>query len=295
MDKGHELLIKNKLGYYSVKNKPTEKELDTYYTEKYFQDESGAYQSNYSVEELKFFNSKIQQRFSRCQEIQKIDSGVFLDIGCGEGFALDFYRRQGWDVTGYDFSDYGLLKHNPKCKNFLKLGNINTSIQNAIKEKKKFDLIFITNVLEHLIEPEDFLDKLHSILNNNGIACITVPNDFSILQEFLVEKNYVERDYWVAIPDHLNYFNYESLSRLLKEKNYECHDIISDFPIDWFLLNQHSNYINKPENGKDAHLARVQIESMLSQYPEKAVNLFFSNLASLGMGRDLTAFISSKQ
>ena len=32
-------------------------------------------------------------------------------------------------------------------------------------------------------------------------------NDFSILQKYLMERNHINSEFWVAIPDHVSYFN----------------------------------------------------------------------------------------
>ena len=49
------------------------------------------------------------------------------------------------------------------------------------------------------------------------------------------------------------------------------------------------------EEGKKVHLARVQIENLLNKSHNNEINLFYSQLAKIGMVRDLTVFISSKR
>ena len=40
-------IIKNKYGFFEIKNKPSKKELQEYYAQKYFQEDKGCYESNY--------------------------------------------------------------------------------------------------------------------------------------------------------------------------------------------------------------------------------------------------------
>ncbi len=68
--------------------------------------------------------------------------------------------------------------------------------------------------------------------------------------------------------------------------------MVGDFPIDLFLLHPGSNYVRDPSQGAEAHKARVQAELFLGQYPHQRVNDFYSALASVGLGRNLTAFLT---
>jgi hypothetical protein len=133
-------------------------------------------------------------------------------------------------------------------------------------------------------------------MNPNSVILITVPNDFSKVQEELFERGLVEKQYWVAIPDHLNYFSATSLNALATEAGFEVSDIFADFPIEWFLFNDSSNYSSEPTKGKGAHLARVMIDSLItSQQDFKAVKNFWSSLAGIGHGRVITAVCKKVQ
>ena len=48
------------------------------------------------------------------------------------------------------------------------------------------------------------------LLSPGGIICIQVPNDFNQLQ-LLALKKVTKKEWWVAIPDHINYFDFQSL------------------------------------------------------------------------------------
>ena len=45
-----------------------------------------------------------------------------------------------------------------------------------IENKENFDLIFCTEVLEHLLYPERVLRNIYNLLNDQGVLFITVPN-----------------------------------------------------------------------------------------------------------------------
>ena len=103
----------------------------------------------------------------------------------------------------------------------------------SMKEKgHKFDVIFLGNVLEHVLDPAALVDQLKNLLEKDGLLVITVPNDFSDLQRFLLDKSEVDEEYWITYPDHLNYFNLNNLSKLLSDRNLPVIDKFSDFPIE---------------------------------------------------------------
>lgn len=50
-------------------------------------------------------------------------------------------------------------------------------------------------------------------------------------------------------PEHINYFNFESITRLLERNGFSIIEITSTFPLELFLL-MGDNYIGNNEIGK---------------------------------------------
>jgi 2-polyprenyl-3-methyl-5-hydroxy-6-metoxy-1,4-benzoquinol methylase len=284
-------LKKHEWGFYEVSEKPSSEELQKYYANKYYQESKGTYQISYSQEEKRYFNVKLEQKLEKIKSIRGTIPGKMLDIGCGEGFALEYFRANQWTVEGLDYSDAGVKGVNPECLDFLITGDIPTLLKQKCNDLEKYDLIMLTNVLEHLLDPLGLLEQLKCLLNSNGVISITVPNDFSMLQDYLMSSKKVDADYWVVVPDHLYYFDHNSLRMTCENVGYFCHDVLADFPIDIFLLNSHANYIQNKSLGKEAHRSRVALENLLSQNPLAKINEFYSSMAKVGLGRDLTIFL----
>jgi 2-polyprenyl-3-methyl-5-hydroxy-6-metoxy-1,4-benzoquinol methylase len=286
-------LKQHRLGFWEVSKKPTPIELQKYYADKYYQEGMGSYDIEYSSDELAYFKSKLEQRMGVIQQYFSFDatSKSLLDVGCGEGYALSFFREKGWNVRGFDFSSAGVKSKNPSCLDVLETGDVFELLRSEIDTGRKYDIVWLQNVLEHVIDPINLLQSLRKLVSPNGIAVLTVPNDCSITQMALLNNHHIDSAFWVAPPDHLSYFDCESLKSVTEFTGWECVELLSDFPVDWFLFNPNSNYVNNRNVGKDAHRARVQIENLIHKQPIEDVLNFWSAAAKLGIGRDITAFL----
>ncbi len=286
-------LKKHPLGYWEIANKPTTDELQKYYAEKYYQEGQGSYELAYSQEELSYFNAKLEQRFAVLQRHLSPVAAKFrlLDVGCGEGYALAFFRKQGWSVCGIDFSSAGVASKNPDCRDALLTGDIFALLNAELAAGKSYDVVWLQNVLEHVLDPLSLLNSLRSLVAPGGLAVVTVPNDCSITQRAALAAKHIDHAFWVAPPDHLTYFDSHSLANTANETGWQTVEMLGDFPVDWFLFHPASNYVRDRPVGKSAHKARVQIENLISKQPIDDVIRFWSAAAKLGLGRDITAFL----
>jgi len=283
------MLQKNNVGYYEIIDKPTLAELSTYYEKKYYQEARGSYELNYSQQELDYFNARLSRIHYLIDQHQSAEAKrSFLDVGCGEGFALAYFANKNFQVRGLDFSSAGIRKQNPAFIECVETGNLFDLLEKKFLHSQKYDVILLQNVLEHVVDPLALLQLVKQLLEPSALVIITVPNDFSLTQKYLLAKGCIDYEFWVCPPDHLSYFDYESLQSILIHSGYIVRDLISDFPIDWYLFHPGSNYIKNSSNGKPAHSSRVMIENMLHSNDISKVVSFYRSLAQLGAGRDLT-------
>ncbi|AEA42229.1 class I SAM-dependent methyltransferase [Fluviicola taffensis] len=290
-----DLVVKNKYGYLEIAEKPTPKELEKYYAETYFQTSQGAYEAIYSKDELQFFDNSNHLKSEVIADFFKTDrksKRKLLDVGCGEGFSMNYFFKQGWEVTGIDYSFDGVQKQNPAMESFVLQGDIYMRIEELIEKGEQYDVILILNVLEHVIDPVLVLKQLRKLVSTGGLLIILVPNDFSALQENLLADQKISKKFWVKTPDHLNYFSKESLIALCEDHQFKFHKCLSDFPIDYFLANPDSNYIEDGKKGKNCHQARMWLDNLhCSISIQKTIELYEA-FANLGSGRQLTAYFT---
>jgi len=284
-------LIRSQFGHYSVNPEEVEQmSLSDYYRDVYFQHNLGSYAHEYSGIEIDAMRREQYLRLASYVEVTGSEEpGKFLDIGCGEGWNMLFMTQREWAAIGLDFSDAGIKLHNPTLEDRLHTGDFFDCLAELIDQELKFDLIYLGNVLEHVSTPELLLNAVSALSSGGGVIQIRVPNDFSRLQLGLIEAKFVDKPYWVALPDHLQYFDSASLECFVESLRFSIKDAFSSFPIDWFLANEFSNYVADSTRGKAAHNARLVIEGILDESNSQTELLnFYRSLYQVGMGRDLT-------
>lgn len=209
-----------------------------------------------------------------------------IDVGCGDGsFLLEMNKLGFENVVGLDQS--------PGIERAMKLGFgefYRKNLWEFLAESEKSggtdaDAIVMVNVLEHVAEPIDLLDRFYNIMPKNSLLTIAVPNDFSPLQNaFLKVKGHLP--WFVHVPDHLNYFDFETLKHTLSNSGFGVIDQQALFPLELFLL-QDLDYIENPDLGPVAHQRRVMFEdNMKAAGMTDVLDKFYEALAAGGFGRD---------
>ena len=155
---------KNQFGFYEIINKPTPEELKDYYAAKYYQNAYGSYEKSYSEEEILYCKNKLLQKLLIIDKLINYGENTFLDVGAGEGWALDCFKKQGWNCTGLDYSEFGCKVHNPDCLTDMIVGDIYENIQKLIINKEEYQVILLDNVLEHVIEPLSLLKSVKKLM-----------------------------------------------------------------------------------------------------------------------------------
>lgn len=278
-------------GYWRVQSLPTSDELAAYYAGRYYQEARGSYEHNYGESELRHIRGKIALRWSLAAQGQVVP-GRLLDVGCGEGFVLAHGAASGWSVRGIDFSDAGLRGQHPQLLPYLTTGDLFACLEDEISKGVTYEIVWLQNVLEHVIDPIVLLRQLKALTAPGGCLVVTVPNDFSRLQHVAMTTGLIDSCFWIALPDHLNYFSADSLRSVATRTGWLCRDLLGDFPVDWFLFNAQSNYVADRSKGKSAHHARIALENLILEADPREATAFFAGLARVGMGRDLTAFLT---
>ena len=136
-----------------------------------------------------------------------------LDLGCRNG-VLTKYFVQNNDVLGVDIDKESLGVANEN----LKINTLLMDLNGDWKElgDKRFDVVVLGEVLEHLYFPGVVLEKIRKHLNDNGLLLGSIPNAFSLknrLRYFLARK----KETPLGDPTHINHFSFYELKDLLEK------------------------------------------------------------------------------
>ena len=171
---------------------------------------------------------RIKNTFSKISKKLNLDSNSFvLDIGCMQGFFLDYLKNKYLcKVLGIETEDY-YLKQNDQL-NIIKSDLIEFS-QNE-NNFNKFDLIIMSHAFEHFSDPIKVLDCIKKILKKNGKCLIIVPNIDSNLSK-LTKSSWG----WLQPAAHFFHYSKKSLSKIFNKSKLR-HYLVSENGGDSLLL-----------------------------------------------------------
>ena len=121
---------------------------------------------------LSIESKKISSYGRNFELIQKFSTGKkLLDYGCGAANFLLNALHNGFECDGVEYNP----EHVAVMKNEIPNSNFYTISDFLQNNTIKYDVIRLSNVLEHLTNPSEIIDQLKSKLNADGILLIEGP------------------------------------------------------------------------------------------------------------------------
>lgn len=148
-------------------------------------------------------------------ELRNLEKGRLLDIGCGEGVLLENAKRQGFDVTGVDFSENAIKICHQKNLNAICL-----DIEGEeLPFNEEFDIVIAGEIIEHLYDYYRFLASANNCLRGNGLLFLTTPNSawFVCRVLHLLGKAATEMD----TRQHLRFFSLRYLLSICRDQGFK--------------------------------------------------------------------------
>jgi 2-polyprenyl-3-methyl-5-hydroxy-6-metoxy-1,4-benzoquinol methylase len=163
------------LYYVKTSHTPSQEYLKERYKENFWRD------ANYNIEEMiksdftnkegKHFALNWSSMYSYCKKFLSSKKSI-LEIGVGTGVHTIMFDKLGFDVTGIEPDAFNAKLINEKLKN----GKCINGMLEDISLQKKFDIIYLYHVVEHVPRPDQFLRKCSDLLDENGYLIIAVPD-----------------------------------------------------------------------------------------------------------------------
>jgi len=145
-----------------------------------------------------------------------------LDVGCGPGTFLDIAHQNGWAVLGMDScpsacafaeKEFGLRVLCPRLEDVFLHGRL-------------FDVITMWDFLEHVLNPLAVVAKANSVLKDQGLLLLSVPNRCSVIYRIatiLIKLNAPSLHHHARKLFHFShgsYFSLDSIQNVLQRTGF---------------------------------------------------------------------------
>ena len=198
---------------------------------------------------LKTQNAQISDFTQKVESIEKFAprKGKLLDIGCGYGFFLEAARRGNWEVYGIDISKHAA----DYAQNKFSLNVSHGTIEDARFPECFFDVITMWDLIEHLNDPRDFIQKVRQYVKQNGLIVIKTPNQDSLYTHLgdLIYKISAAKILFPILSQygysHLYRFSPMTIKSLLEQEGFRVFKTIKENSNLKILTQQHKNYAEK--------------------------------------------------
>jgi SAM-dependent methyltransferase len=201
---------------------PTAKELKDFYNALHDSKTDYTYTRYYGTEYSPAFMSVLN--FAR-RNLSR--NSTILDIGCANGVLMKLLTENGYPrVVGCDFSEKVLFN---KAADQLDI-RIGEVFEQRFSEGQ-FDLITGIYVLEHLLNPSQYIDYFRRLLRPQGYLFLEVPYIYGLGARLRGHT-------WTNLkpPEHLNYFSKRSLTYLLSKSHFSVSELSTPYPMPHFCI-----------------------------------------------------------
>ncbi len=206
------LALCKKCGLLFVKKQLTDSSLDLFYNSLYRKLDRGKENAQEDFYRLQYI--KGENIFNYVERHIQDNSGQILEIGCGSGGILGFFRDKGYSVKGTDigreYLEYGKNKYGLD----LSTDTIDDIRNYKNKNSITFSVIILEQVLEHFKNPREVLRQIRGIIDKNTLIYIGVPGLRNIEDHY--RSNF---HYYLQFP-HLVYFELNTLKYMLNQEGF---------------------------------------------------------------------------
>ena len=116
------------------------------------------------------------------------DVNSILDVGCGNGWAAKEFLSQGKKVTSLDIS----LTNPSKAKQLYQSQNHFGIVADSFYlpfGNESFDCVIASEIIEHVIDPADFVKELFRVVKKGGKLIVTTPYKEKLIYYLCVHCN----------------------------------------------------------------------------------------------------------
>jgi len=109
------------------------------------------------------------------QMLDQTKNQCILDLGCGNGYFVNYLIGLGYNAYGTDASEKGIAIAKKTNPDRFFIQDLSTSKLPKELQGIRFDTVISTEVIEHLYDPEGFITFCKQALNGEGEIIISTP------------------------------------------------------------------------------------------------------------------------
>jgi 2-polyprenyl-3-methyl-5-hydroxy-6-metoxy-1,4-benzoquinol methylase len=207
-----------------INPRPTPEVLEIYYSrsENYRYWNRYIFPASENVRREKIFRPRVERLLEICRR-HGVEGKTIVEVGAGFGIFCEELKKIGFFEKVIGVEPTPDLAETCRRKG---IETIEKPIEQVEFKDENIDVVASFEVIEHLFSPREFIESCYSILSPGGLVVFTCPNvkgfDISVLGPV---SDAID-------VEHLNYFNLESLSMLLRECGFEVLEALTPGRLD---------------------------------------------------------------
>lgn len=130
--------------------------------------------------------------------LQRKQGGQLLEIGCGKGGFLRL-AEDHFQVEGLDISRHAIEAIRAHFGERVSVANLASDPLPA----NRYDVVVVFNILEHLNQPGQAIQKIARAIKHDGLVIGSVPNNFGLVGGLVTHiGNFIDRTHIATYPPH---------------------------------------------------------------------------------------------
>ncbi|WP_303317367.1 methyltransferase domain-containing protein [Flavivirga abyssicola] len=181
-----------------------------------------------------------------------------LEIGCGTGSFSWLLRSRGHNVKGIEpdsvFVNSALKRYDI---------DVETLLFDDFNDSKMYDFICNFHVIEHVLDPRQFVKNMYQRLKSNGciyIECPTIDNIYT---------NDLDTFFWDV---HVNTFSNRSLSRLLESEGFSVNEVFMSRGFVSVIASKGVEGKNSSDNKEKERVLEIVRKAKKNKYEDNTKN-----------------------
>lgn len=216
-----------------------------------------------------------------------------LEIGAGPGSITKHMTLSGnCEVVALEIDEEAIIKLSPFCEKVFQADLNDLSWPELLKNEKKFDVVVIADVLEHVYDPWTTLKLIPELLNDKGYIVVSLPHaGHSAILASLLSENFEYGNSGLLDKTHIRFFGLKNMQALFNETGLDIDEAqyviippeLTELSAHWKALNTETR--KTLSSYKHGDVYQVVIKAIPNKRASKNIDLMSNAVEKLSMGK----------